>query len=443
MKFGWGKSSVIVLGLVVASGSWGARLIAAGPFEKDAKVRLARDAPLLFQDKPLRNGRAGELFTVLKHDPAAHKVFLLATGGDGKPVALNVAEDCVERLFPPWLTPAEVRLLTAASDPYFLDGKLVEPAADRSVVLAEFARSADPAEKTIASNLVALDELEAEVKANPEKQAAAIRRFGGKWRDFVGGTIKDELRSKIFGEPADKDVVAETEEMTRDLQAAKGNQLRLECLCAELPNAARRGIEALGESKQKAPANAKIPLAVSAFVDKGIVWLKLENRGARTLHESSIIGRRLQDTERVNAMHQDRKIAGGLMQLFGFSQEATVTNDINSRLAIHTYEMEQGGFAFLPRLAPRSQVTLAVSSMQALAFTRSIETSLWCDEGAALNLQASNLAALLKPPPQGPQPRGNSSGGSRPPASGPGLLPPNRGGLQPSTGLQPGGNPRR
>ena len=70
--------------------------LAAPMFPKDAQVRLTREEPLLFQDKQARSGKTGETFTVIQHNIATKRVFVLSTDTVGKQVALNVAEDAVE-----------------------------------------------------------------------------------------------------------------------------------------------------------------------------------------------------------------------------------------------------------------------------------------------------------------------------------------------------------
>ena len=59
-------------------------------------MRLRRDEPLLFKESTWRQGRAGEVFKVVRYDSAAGRVYVLATGSDGKPFALHVADESLE-----------------------------------------------------------------------------------------------------------------------------------------------------------------------------------------------------------------------------------------------------------------------------------------------------------------------------------------------------------
>jgi hypothetical protein len=95
-------AAVLLLSVFVAS-TW-----AELEFPKGSTVRLKKDAPLLFKDKEARTGKAGESFTVVQHNTATKRVYVLATDGDGKQVALNVEDDAVE------FAPYDVSRLRAA-----------------------------------------------------------------------------------------------------------------------------------------------------------------------------------------------------------------------------------------------------------------------------------------------------------------------------------------
>ena len=64
-------------------------------FQPNDEVKLTRDTPLLFLDKPTRQGMAGETFQVLAYQPEQKKVFLAAKDPAGKQIAVSVAEDLV------------------------------------------------------------------------------------------------------------------------------------------------------------------------------------------------------------------------------------------------------------------------------------------------------------------------------------------------------------
>jgi len=65
-------------------------------FAPEDEVRLRRDEPLRFRDSVFRQGKAGEVFKVVKYDRAGGIVFLLAHGSDGKPFALRCPDAALE-----------------------------------------------------------------------------------------------------------------------------------------------------------------------------------------------------------------------------------------------------------------------------------------------------------------------------------------------------------
>ena len=65
-------------------------------FAAEDEVRLRRDEPLLFKSSVFREGKAGEAFRVVTYDAKAGRVFLLATGSDGKPFALHCSDQALE-----------------------------------------------------------------------------------------------------------------------------------------------------------------------------------------------------------------------------------------------------------------------------------------------------------------------------------------------------------
>lgn len=71
---------------------------AFGQFAPDDEIRLRRDEPLEFKGSVYRQGRQGEIYTVLKYDVITGKVYLLANDNDGKPFALTVPDRAVELL---------------------------------------------------------------------------------------------------------------------------------------------------------------------------------------------------------------------------------------------------------------------------------------------------------------------------------------------------------
>ena len=83
-------------------------------FQPNDEVRLTRDAPLLFLDKPLRQGTTGETFKVLAYQPEKKKVFLAVKDPAGKEIAVSVAEESVS-LVPADKAKVQADLLAAVS----------------------------------------------------------------------------------------------------------------------------------------------------------------------------------------------------------------------------------------------------------------------------------------------------------------------------------------
>jgi len=83
------RLAVIALGAITPP-------MAAAQFAPDDQVRLRRDEPLYFKGSVFREGKAGESFQVLKYDPLNSRVFLMATGSDGKTFALNCSDQALE-----------------------------------------------------------------------------------------------------------------------------------------------------------------------------------------------------------------------------------------------------------------------------------------------------------------------------------------------------------
>lgn len=88
--------SLVTIAVVSLLSVFTCSLSAQTVFPKDSKVRLTKDTPLLFKTEQTRIGKAGETFTVIQHNTATKRVFVLATDAAGKQVALNVADDAVE-----------------------------------------------------------------------------------------------------------------------------------------------------------------------------------------------------------------------------------------------------------------------------------------------------------------------------------------------------------
>ena len=97
-------------------------VVSAVQFQPNDEVHLMRDTPLLFLDKPLRQGVAGETFKVLAYQPAQKQVFLAAKDPTGKEIAVSVAEESVS-LVPSDKAKVQANVLAAASNQQFTVAK--------------------------------------------------------------------------------------------------------------------------------------------------------------------------------------------------------------------------------------------------------------------------------------------------------------------------------
>lgn len=82
--------------MAVVAGFFIGTLATFAQFAPTDEVRLRRNEPLLFKAGIFREGKAGETFKVVKYDAKAGRVFLLATGSDGKPFALHCSDQALE-----------------------------------------------------------------------------------------------------------------------------------------------------------------------------------------------------------------------------------------------------------------------------------------------------------------------------------------------------------
>ncbi len=90
------KGAALFLVRVVCAALCTGSAMLLAQFAPEDEVRLRRDEPLHFKDAVFRHGKTGEVFKVVKYDPAKGQVFLLANGSDGKPFALRCADSALE-----------------------------------------------------------------------------------------------------------------------------------------------------------------------------------------------------------------------------------------------------------------------------------------------------------------------------------------------------------
>lgn len=362
-------------------------------FQLMDEVVLTKEAQLSFKNQPYRMGKPGEVATVLQIQPAAKTVFLMVTRQDGTVIAVSVAQDAVRRAYRPRFSPAEATLLAAACGRYLLNGRVVNPPANRAEVTAANIASADPLIAKIAKLTAAEEEFLVAIAGVPAKSAETVREFGKGLRNIIA---KDFWNALMGRQKNLEDAVEQSESLLRGIQGAQTEQWTLACLGVEIPTATARTVAELAEKKNMPPANGRVSVVVTSYIDPMGLWVRVENRGPHNLNQCTITARRLQDVAKVKAIDKDRQIAAGLMGLLGSSPEAIVANDMNTRLMMRLYSIESGGFAYVPTLPPKGVVSFPVSSLTGIEFTNRLECSIWCNEGATLNESASNLSAELK-----------------------------------------------
>lgn len=110
---------LVLLGvLTISAHAFGADI------QPNDEVHLTRDTPLLFLDKPLRQGTAGEAFKVLAYRPEQKKVFLAIKDPAGKEIAVSVAEESVS-LVPADKAAVQAAVLAAVSRQQYAAAKAV------------------------------------------------------------------------------------------------------------------------------------------------------------------------------------------------------------------------------------------------------------------------------------------------------------------------------
>lgn len=103
-------------------------MVHAEPFQKGDEVKLTKPAPLNFRDQKFRDGKEGDMLSVVAHRPDLKKVFVLAKDKTGKDIALSVAEDAIV-LVPKDTTKLQEQAITAAKSGKFDEAsRLIEQA---------------------------------------------------------------------------------------------------------------------------------------------------------------------------------------------------------------------------------------------------------------------------------------------------------------------------
>ena len=127
-------------------------------FQPNDQVSLKKDGPLLFLDKPLRQGMVGETFKVLAYQPAQKKVFLATKDPAGKEIAVSVTEDSVG-LVPADKTKVQADVLAAVSRQQYTSAKALLDQALRASPDDADLRSTSTALETLVKSAAQLNQV--------------------------------------------------------------------------------------------------------------------------------------------------------------------------------------------------------------------------------------------------------------------------------------------
>lgn len=277
----------------------------------------------------------------------------------------------------PRLTVEQQTLFVAASDPYFFDGKWVDPGEARAPVLARFRQHSDPRCAQIADAVTDLLMWSGPASELAGDAAKGMDDLTIKWRRFVRDSALEGIG---FGEV---DVVDRTQDMVTPLQEQAIKQRRMELLGANLALVVRThaaGIASEGDAGRREVAGA-MDLALKR--DGDLVYMRVLNRTSRVLHNCVITARRVQGAPK--NQDGDAAAAAAIMALAGANSKAIATNHEQAVLLQKVQHTEHGAFVFLPLLPSGKAVSFLVAPASHFEFTEAVEASLWCDEGQERN----------------------------------------------------------
>ena len=180
------------------------------------------------------------------------------------------------------------------------------------------------------------------------------------------------------------------------VQAAHTNTLNIMLLKSNLQKKARASGAAIAELRDEGRDDLGAAIKLVIKDDHGILWMQAINNSGRALHHCLVTARRIQKPfEVIAAKPLEHFAVPGLMMLYGFPSEALIVDAAAALSEIELVRAEHGSMVFVQDLAPGDSITFPLAPCHDIRYTRSVEASLWCDEGKTLDLQA-DLSSVVR-----------------------------------------------
>lgn len=301
-----------------------------------------------------------------------------------------------------------VELFSALSQGYEVNGKPVPPNIDTAMILrASKSRDTRVAELArLACELVYLHNLMQQKKSEPEIERIA-KRQGGELLARV------EKIAKAHSSPA------ETRQLIdgiRAIAAAVGNDTKsLEALIFTEPQKdanrmsmlrlvgqdcallMKEKMRAMAGSAGTAPAKPPVQVKLETTREQAVL-VTLTNSGRTPLHHCLIFTRGVADP--VQVAKQTRidlatRVAGA--ELLGASKASIEATRVGVLLQAVLLNRERGVMAFVPEIPAGGNTRVQLTSLSDMAYVKSSDLSLWCDEFAVVNLSAGATAPAAPP----------------------------------------------
>ena len=183
--------------------------------------------------------------------------------------------------------------------------------------------------------------------------------------------------------------IRDTADMYTPVQAAQINTRNIMLLKSNLQKKARDYAAAIAEQRDEGKESKGEIMKLRIKAHQGILWLQVINITGRVWHHCLLTAHRNQKAIEPTGSKPLEKVGEiGLMKLLGFSDKAILMNAINALSHVSLVKTEYGSMIFVQELGPGDSLTFPLAPHHDLKFTRTIEASLWCDEGKALDQQA-------------------------------------------------------
>lgn len=310
----------------------------------------------------------------------------------------------------PRFSKAQLEVFNVTTDPYYLNGKWVDPGAARLKMVQPLLALPDPDLRDMAESTRdflkvnrLVDESVARAKAD---SMAAMKRWqtmmifdalGSLGRPYDGPVdpndpgapepMTEEERIQYAAEDMDA-AVAQAETLMAAGQPSRIRRVELMLLGTSLRKVLRTKAVKIVESSHRALANDPGMIRIKLTRDKGFLWMNVENLTGKPFTNALICARREQDPTRIDPQTKHRGVAAGLMGALGYSAGAIANNETLAKLHLDIKTEEHGAFLFVPELPPKGNVSFIVSPGNDLDITKMISAAMWCDEGKSLRHRA-------------------------------------------------------